>query len=582
MRLLINKFNGMAPSLSKRQLGEGYSANSINARSGRGMLEPYYASSTEATLQGNAVSFSQYRNIWFSFEEITFVAKAPLKNDPWDYAIICDENSDPKITYNLIAESGVGPYPAALLHLGVPTPVAPTITGVAVADNWHSDSETGGVMPVDEPLEDEYDASDVIYSIVYVDAWGRLSAPSPSTVRSAIKEWQYTNTNKIEIALPVIADAGFIATDSLRGTSATIRIYRSNYTASGESVFQYVNEVPYGTASYIDQAFSGDLQEPIISTGWLPPPNTNTALYPNGTMEKVVVMGTETLVGHNKKLVCFAEPDTLHAWPVDYYKVFAEEIVTIQPAGAGMVILTDGHPYVMQGSHPASMDAIRLADPVPCANKLAVTEVYDSVFFASPMGLYTITGFSVKNVSAPFATEREWSALGPSTMVLANYDGKVFISCPDVGFTYMFDPANPSDALRKVDFAPTAFSQLESTNDLVYKGTDGEIYRFDDPITNEYRALNWESKTYSFSAAHSFNVIKVRANDYPVVVVVENERPDGTVRTATRTLNDELFGYLPTDLGASKQWRVKVVAQNATNPITIRDIQLTQGPEELD
>tara|TARA_R110000737_G_scaffold190952_3_gene212486 strand:+ start:7068 stop:8816 length:1749 start_codon:yes stop_codon:yes gene_type:complete len=582
MRLLINKFNGMAPSLSKRQLGDGYSANSVNARSGRGMLEPYFSSSLEATLQGSANSFSQYRNIWFSFEEITFVAKAPLKNDPWEYAIICDENSDPKITYNLIAENGAGPYPAASRPLGVPTPVAPTIIGVSTADNWHSDAATGGLMPEDEPLEDEYDASDVIYSIVYVDAWGRLSAPSPSTARSGIKEWQYVNTNKVEIALPVVADDSFISTDFSRSTTASIRIYRSNFSATGEAVFQYVNEVAFGTASYIDQAFSGDLQEPIISNGWLPPPTTDTSLYPNGTMEKIAIMGTETLVGHNKRIVCFAEPDTLHAWPVEYYKVFAEEIVTIQPAGASMVILTDGHPYVMQGSHPASMDAIRLADPVPCANKLAVTEVFDSVFFASPMGLYTITGFSIKNISAPFATEREWSALDPSTMVLANYDGKVFISCPTVGFTYMFDPANPSDALRKVDFAPTAFSQLESKNDLIYRGTDGELYKFDDPTTNEYRALDWESKTYSFPAAHSFNVIKVRANNYPVVVVVENERPDGTVRAATRTLTDELFGYLPTSLGSSKQWRVKVVAQNATSPITIRDIQLTQGPEELD
>ena len=581
MLLSIGTFKGMAPSLSKRQLGEGYSATSVNARTGRGMLEPYFASSSEATLQGNTKSFSPYRNTWFSFEEITFVSKAPLKNDPWEYALICEEGADPKITYNLIAESGVGPYPAATRLLGVPTPEAPTVVSISAADNWHSDTDTGGVMPDEEPLLDEYDPSEVIYSIVYVDAWGRLSAPSPSTVSSSIKEWQYTNTNKIELALPVVADSGFIATDSARSTAATIRIYRSNYTASGASVFQYVSEVAFGTASYIDQSFSGDLQEPIISTSWTPPPSTDTNLYPNGTMEKVVVMGTETLVGHNKRLVCFAEPDTLHAWPVEYYKVFKEEIITIQPAGAGMVILTDGHPYVMQGSHPASMDAIRLADPVPCANKLAVTEVFDSVFFASPMGLHMITGFNVKDISAPFATEREWSELGPSTMVLANYDGKVFISCPSVGFTYMFDPANPSDALRKVDFAPTAFSQLESTNDLIYKGSDGDLYRFDDPTTNSYRIMDWESKTYSFPAAHSFNVIKVRANDYPVVVVIENERPDGSLRTVTRTLQDELFGYLPSNLGSSKQWRVKVVSQNTTAPITIRDIQLAQGPEEL-
>lgn len=583
MLLSVNSFKGMAPSLDPKQLAEGYSANSINTRTGRGMLEPYYASSLEATLQGSADSFAQYNNSWFSFEGLAHVVKAPLKYDPWGYAIIAREGADPVITYNLIAESGVGPYPAATYPLGVPTPSAPTVGPVGVADIWHSDTETGGVKPEEDPTNDEYDEADVIYSVVFVDAWSRVSAPSAATPIVPIKEYQYTNTNKVPINLPVVANGSFVATDAVRGTSAKIRIYRSNYSATGEPVFQFVAEVPFGTAVYYDQTFSGDLQESIFSDGWTPPPNTDTSLYPNGSMEKIIIMGTDTLVGHNRKIVCFAEPDTLHAWPVEYYKVFSEEIITIASMGANTIVLTNGHPYVIQGSHPASMDAVRLADPVPCANSKAVTEVFDAIYFASPLGLYTISGYTISNLSAPFATEREWKALDPSTMVLANYDGKVFISCPTVGFTYMFDPANPSDALRKIDFAPLAFSQLDSTNDLIFRGTvNGELYRFDDPTTERFRPLSWESKTYSFTAPHAFSVIKVRANHYPVTVIVENERPDGSVRTCTRTLQNELFGYLPDTLGISKQWRLKVLMSNALDPVEIRDIQLAQSPEELD
>lgn len=344
MRLMIGSFLGMAPALANEQLGEGYSALSVNARAGRGMLEPYHASSLLATLQGSAKSFKKYNNDWFSFEDIAFTTDVPLKNDPWDYAIIAREGADPQLTYNLIAVSGIGPYPSASQPLGVPAPDAPTTGGVGVADIWHSDTGTGGVKPEEEPLNDEYDEADVIYSLVYVDAWGRLSAPSPASSIVSIREFQHTNTNKVPVNLPVVAHAGFVATDAARGTVASIRIYRSNYDPSGASVFQFLAEVAFGTAIYYDQTFSGDLQEPIISDGWLPPPNTDTTLYPNGTMEKVVVMGTETLVGHNKRLVCFAEPDAAHAWPVDYYKVFSEEIITIQSAGANVVVLTDSHP----------------------------------------------------------------------------------------------------------------------------------------------------------------------------------------------------------------------------------------------
>jgi len=581
MRLMISDFKGMAPSLDKKQLGDGYSAVSVNARTGRGMLEPYFASTLVATLQGAAKSFTKHGNIWFSSEETTSVVKAPLKNDPWDYALIAGDGIDPQLTYNLIAESGIGPYPAATQLLGVPKPVAPTIGAVGTADTWHSNS--GGIKPAETPLEDEYDDSDVSYSIVYVDAWGRLSAPSAPSAVVPIREWQFTNTNKVPVQLPSDPLTGFIATDAARGTSATIRIYRANYSASGDAVYQFVAEVAHGTSVYYDQKYSGDLQESTVSDGWNPPPSTDTALYPNGTMEKVVIMGTETLVGHNKRLVCFAEPDAIHAWPVEYYKVFSENIVTISPMGSNLAVLTDSHPYVMQGSHPASMEAVRLSDPAPCASKLGVTEVYGSVFFASPLGLYGISGFKLTNLSAPFATEREWKALDPSTMVLANYDGKVFISCPTVGFTYMFDPANPSDALRKVDFAPLAFSQMDNSNDLAYRGTtDGEIYLFDDPVSNAFRLLDWESKTYEFNAPHAFNVVKVRASVYPVTVTIENEKADGSgTRSFTRVLQNELFSYLPDYLGTSREWRIKVGMQNSLEELLIRDIQLAQSPEEL-
>ena len=604
MKILFNAFLGTAPKFDDEQVPDGYATVSHNTKSERGILEPWAMPVSLGQYgRSNAKSMFKYRNEWFSWPQVTYAVKAPLKNDAYDFVVIASKDTDPQVAYNLDAEEGGGPYPAASYPLNVPVPLS--IVGVTTGDaeKWVSeavangdggeemppDFEEGtdsngdgiiGVRPFTDPEVSEYDLSEVVYAICYVDAWGRLSALSAPTDLVTIREWEYINTTAVTLTLPDVPDS-LLSADPLRKTTAKTRIYRTNLGTSGKSVFQFVAEIPSTQLTYVDSAYSGDLLDAPINEDWVGAPDTNAALFPSGAMEKIAVMGADILVGHNKRILCFAEPEAFYAWPVKYYKVFQEDIVTIQPSGSNLVVLTTGVPYIIQGVHPESMDAARLADPVPCSSPHGSTEVAGAVYFASEVGLFRIESYSMANVSTGFIESDEWRALDPSTMRLANSDNKVFVHCPTVGKTFVFDAIDPNAGIRTVDISAESFVELEETNDLAYIDTDSRELMLFDSSSDAVMPVEWTSKTYVFNDPTCFNIAKVRANQYPVRLRVEYDHAlTGEIVSYTKEVASPTFFYLPFNSRAFR-WRVGVDPISQAVPLEIRDIQLAQAPEEL-
>ena len=577
MKITFNKFLGTADKFDDEQLADGYAVKSVNTRTGRSILEPWKASTDEAMLAGaNNNSIFKYRTKWFSWVNETYAIKAPLKNDPYDYAVIVTDGVDPQMTDNILAETGVGPYPSATIPLGVPVPQAPTITSTEIADDWVEGQE----LPDPPPTDDEYDIQNVAYAICYEDAYGRLSALSEASDRTSIKEYDYRSTTKVTLQIPA-APTGLQLTNTFRNTTAKVRIFRTNFGGQAGVAWQLLDVIEYTESNYTDTTYSGDLSESPINDNWLPPPDTNTALFPNGPMKKVVVVGADGIAGHNSKIVCFAEPGAFYAYPPDYYHVFQEDIVTIVPSGSNLLVLTNGHPYILQGGHPASMDATRLPDPIPCASSRAVTEVFGAVFFASEVGLWQVEGYSPKNVSKAFLTDREWRELNPSSMVMANYDGRVFIYSAAADKTIVYDPSNPSDGLREVDISVATFAQMDHTNDLAYVPVGSDTIKKFDSLDNVYRPMQYVSKTYDFNAPIVFPVMKVKAYTYPVTITVEADDLSGIgTQSATRVVNNADYVYLPFQR-MSKRWRIKVAPDNATDVYRIRSIELAESAVEL-
>lgn len=604
MKILFNAFMGTAPKYDDEQVPDGYAVVSHNTKSERGILEPWALPASLGTHgRDNAVSMYKYRNEWFTWADRTYAVKAPLKNDIYDYVLFASPNSEPRVVYNLNAEQGGGPYPAASYPLNVPKPAALIDVTVSPADNWVTeaavdengdeyfpdDSASGtdsngdgivGVRPFEDPETSEYDYADVVYSYCYVDAWGRLSALADPSELVTIREWEYKNTNKVTLTFPDLKPS-LLVVDPLRSTEAKVRIFRTNLTASDTSVFQFVAEIPATQKTYEDSLYSGDLLDAPINTDWVGAPDLDTALYPNGPMQKLVVMGSNILVGHNKRLLCFAEPDAFYAYPVRYYKVFQEDIITIQAAGSNLVVLTTGVPYIVQGVHPESMDAIRLSDPVPCSSPTGSTEVAGAVYFTSETGLYRIEDYAMANASLGFIDSDAWRKLDPTTMILANYDSKVFVHCPTVKKTFVFDALDADAGLRTVDINAMSFVEMEETNDLAYVDAESRELVLFDSSEDGVMALEWVSKTYLFNDPTCFNIAKVRANVYPVRVRVEYDHAlTGKQISYVKDVASPMFFYLPFNARAYR-WRVSVEAISEAARLEVRDIQLAQSPEEL-
>lgn len=579
MKVTFSAFMGMAPKFDDEQVPDGYATVSHNTKSGRNIMEAWALPQSLGLFGRNDTkSMYKYKNKWFTWPVLTHAAQAPLKNDPYDYVLFVSKGTEPRVVYNLNAEQGTGPYPAVSYPLNVPIPEQ--ILGVVDGDapTWVAEPE--GVKPDPEPEESEYDYSEVAYAICYVDAWGRLSALSDPTDLVKIREWEYNNTTEVELTLPDLPES-LLVSDPIRGTTAKTRIYRTNLASSGESVFQFVAEIPATDTTYRDSAYSGDLLDAPLNADWVGAPDLNAEVYPNGAIEKVVAMGADILVGHNKRILCFAEPDAFYAWPVEYYKVFQEDIVTIETVGSSLVVLTTGVPYIVQGVHPSSMDARRLAEPVPCSSAQGSTEVAGAVYFTSETGLYRLEDYALANVSSGFIDSEAWRDLDPTTMILGNYDNKVFVHCPTVNKTYVFDALNAQEGVRTVDLAVESFVELEETNDLAYVDSSTRELKLFDRSKDGHLNVSWESKTYVFNDPTTFNMCKVRANKYPVRIRVEYDHAvTGETKDYIKDVGSSAFFYLPFNARAHR-WRVGVESISQSTELEVRDIQLAQSPEEF-
>jgi hypothetical protein len=577
MKITFSEFKGAAPKFDKEQLADGYSAESLNARAGRGILEPYRdLKNVGVAGMTDPVSLFKYRNEWFAWSTPTYAVKAPLKNDPYDYAVIASAGSDPQMTTNEMAETGSAPFPNATIPLGVPQPSAPTAGAPVDQPDWVE----GGALPDPAPTDDEYDLTATAYAICYVDAFGRLSSVSELSDVVEIREYETRNTQQVTVSMPSLP-VGLELTNATRGTTAKIRLYRTTSTGI-EGILQFVAELDYTATEYVDTKYSGDLGDVPINETWNPPPSTDTALFPNGPMRKVCIMGSDFVVGHNDKLVCFAEPGAFYAYPPEYYKVFQEKVITIVPAGSNLIVLTDMFPYVVEGSHPSSMEPVRLGEPVPCLSEVGVTEVAGAVYYVGKEGLWEVNGYTMKNVTRNYFSLRDWESLDPSTVRLANYDGAVFIFSELLATCFVYDPRNPDDALRQVDVDAVATAQADSTNDLVVVERGSNVIAEFDSHESRFLPLSWESKTYTFNEPLNFPMMKVKANRYPVNVTVECEKADGSAtQISTRTVTNGRFVYLPFQ-SRSYSWRCRVTAPNPTTVVEVRSIELAQTPSEFE
>ena len=249
---------------------------------------------------------------------------------------------------------------------------------------------------------------DRTYIYTYVSALGEEGPPSSASLVVEVLDGDPIEVTGIEMP----------PTDGY--DIVTINLYRTSSTMSGTE-YQFVKE--FSVADLIagnpltDSVKQANLEGIIETITWSPP---------HAEMQGITEMPNGMLVGFKGRTIYFCEPYFPHAWPPEYDQAVDYEIVGLAAFGNSVVVLTEGFPYVISGSHPRNVNIRPYKIKQACVSAESIAADKDRVLYASPDGLMEIGVNGAKLVTEAYVLKAEWAAYVPETMVGEFHDGKYF------------------------------------------------------------------------------------------------------------------------------------------------------------
>ena len=263
-------------------------------------------------------------------------------------------------------------------------------------------------------------------------------------------------------------------------TGGKRRIYR---TATGTTSTEYlfVADVDITTTIFDDNLLDVALGEPMPSLNWFPPPLD---------MQSVTATPNGFIVGYSGNSLCVSEAMFPHAFNPFNQLGFSGKITGIAPTGDSLVVFTVDAPYLVTGSTPGTLSAIRIDHQQTCANKASIVNMGGYALFASPDGLCSITANDMAIATQNYLTRDQWQAYSPSTMRGYLYEG-VYIGFSDTK-QFMFDMRNDPAVLTDISgfTVSSGFNDL-SADKLYVLDTSGNISTWESGSNQTY---TWKSK----------------------------------------------------------------------------------------
>ena len=400
----------------------------------------------------------------------------------------------------------------------VSVPSTTTLT-VATSGSATSSSTSGSVSngasfngPSDADLDFE-----TSYVYTFVSAYGEEGPPSAASTVVTTDDNQNVNLSNLQT--------------SHSNSNINLlkkRIYRSN-TGSNTTQFQFVAELALSATTYTDTSKNSELAEVIPSTTWIAPPDDDTSLYPDGPMKGLCALPGGVFAGFTGKRICFSEPFLPHAWPADYRLAIEEEIVGMKVVSNGVLVTTKSVPYLVTGSGPDTMTAIRIESSQANLNKRSIVDMGPFVIYASPDGLIAAEGTTVRNLTEGIITPSQWQAnYYPATITGFLWEQR-YVGFYSTGSGYggfIFDP-RVGDGTSFVDLDASGLirgGHTDPDDSQLYLIISNTIKKFQGSGTN--LTFNWKSKEYVMPKPISMGFVKVEAEAYPVRVKVYG---DGSV-----------------------------------------------------
>ena len=399
-------------------------------------------------------------------------------------------------------------------HKIATVPSATTLTvEVPVSATGASTSGTISNGATFKGLADQLPDFSTSYVYTFVSAYGEEGPPSAaSTV--------ITTDDNATITVSNLSTAGAKSNNNL-GSGAVKRIYRSN-TGSNTTAFQFVAEVPMATTSYDDTSNNDELAEVIPSYYWVAPPDDDTNVYPDGPMKGLTALPNGIMAGFTGKRICFSEPFLPHAWPTSYRTAIEDNIVGMKAVGNGLIVTTEGSPYLVAGSDPASMSAIKIESTQACLSKTSMVDMGQYVIYAGAEGLVAAAGTDVQIITEGLISPDQWqSTYYPSTINATLWKGRYlgFYNTGSGFGGFIFDPRGGKNALTELTASALIRGTFTDPDDgNAYLIIANEIKKFQGGTTDQ--TYTWKSKDFVPPKPTSMGFVKVDAEAFPVTVKV--------------------------------------------------------------
>ena len=328
--------------------------------------------------------------------------------------------------------------------------------------------------------------------------------------------------------------SGYSSDPTVSFTSAIAgskRIYRSN-TGSTNTEFQFLVELPITTAAYTDSIDADALGEIIPSTTWIGPPDDDLNLYPNGQMLGLTFIANGVFAGFSGNVLCFSEPFLPHAWPADYRLTLEDNIVGLGVTANGIAVVTEGSPYFVGGTDPASMTALKLDSAQACLNKNSIVDMGDYILYAGPDGLVAITGNQVQIVSKGVISPEQWKdAAGtfrPAAISAFRYKETYIAFDLSSSTGWVYDPKGQENMFTTLASASAVRGGYEDkTNGDLYLIVGNDIVKYREGATTQ--TLIYKSGKFVTPAPTSMQYVSIDAVSFATDAVVVKVYGDDTL-----------------------------------------------------
>ncbi len=384
-------------------------------------------------------------------------------------------------------------------------------------------------------VESKYSAKDSearTYVYTYANIYNEESAPSPPTTVNVQPD------SSIVLTCTAAQLAGYAPLKE-------IRVYRTQKGGFSDDLY-FAFSIPAGSLTQKDTVKALGLNEPLKSWHYLPP---------NPALKGLMNVGNGILAAWVGNQLHFSEAYKPWAWPPEYVKTFAFNVVGAIVHGAGVFVTTVGNPYLVYGVAPDSMTQEKLNVEQAGVSKFAMASIEGRLIYASHDGLVTITGGRASlSDSEMFFTREIWRAKyanGLSSMQFAEYDGALIVFSRAGSFTpfsIRFDESR--GAMSEIsNFQPASAFYLV-TSDGLYYTKSGTLYQF---AVGDYKRCRWRSKEIVQDKPNCYSV----ANAWCKGEFSIEFWADGVLRHTESIIDQERTFRLPAGYRAS-HWQIVV------------------------